>query len=206
MRVIGSALRSLQSMSARPVPRILQLIAILLCFPCFKASHLLFKVTYLLQQRRALLLSCYCGDLRREHHQHPRGERHHVGPRATGRRAEQHRHQRPRDGGDHQADRDEQQHGPAEQRGGGAPYLFGVDPRGSSISPVAMSTIILARWAKSRGRFLRAPSITSPCFILRALKSGFVSLDFTLTVASLGLGRTRLTASIARRSSRIATL
>ena len=65
-------------------------------------------------------------DLRREYHQHPRGERHHVRPRAPGRPAEQQRHQRPRDDRDHHADRDKQQHGPAEQRGGGLPHLLAV--------------------------------------------------------------------------------
>src|SRR6266699_3191907 len=72
-------------------------------------------------------------DLRREHHQHPRAERDHAGPRTARRPAEQQRHQRSREDRDHHADRDKQQHGPADQRGGGLPHLLAA--RG--LGPVA---------------------------------------------------------------------
>jgi hypothetical protein len=49
----------LKFVSERSPSKILKLVALLLSFPCFKASHLLFKFTYSLNQRRLRRL---CGE------------------------------------------------------------------------------------------------------------------------------------------------
>jgi hypothetical protein len=49
--------RFFQRVSERSPSKILKFIAVFLSFPCFKASHLFFKFTYSLQQRRLRLLA-----------------------------------------------------------------------------------------------------------------------------------------------------
>src|SRR6266550_5207234 len=61
MNWIGAACIRFQNISKGARPHFLQVIALLLSFPCFEVSHLLFKFAYLLQKRRALLLRRKCG-------------------------------------------------------------------------------------------------------------------------------------------------
>src|SRR5205085_112917 len=55
----GAAHRCLQSISKRAASDIGQLIPLLFCVPCFKASHFFFKLAYALQQR---LLRVACSE------------------------------------------------------------------------------------------------------------------------------------------------
>ena len=57
MNWFSGCFRWLQFVSNRTPSKILHLVAVLLSFPCFKASHFFFKLTYALQQRR-LRLAC----------------------------------------------------------------------------------------------------------------------------------------------------
>jgi len=59
MRRFAAAHRFLRDVSERPLPDILKFISLLLCFPCFEASHACFKLAYRLNQRRLRLL---CGE------------------------------------------------------------------------------------------------------------------------------------------------
>ena len=52
----GTAHAFFYSISKRPLPNVFKFIALLFCFPCFKAGNLCFKLAYLLNQRRALLI------------------------------------------------------------------------------------------------------------------------------------------------------
>src|SRR5438132_1521782 len=56
MRWFASAHRRLQAISNISVSRVNRHISLLLCFPCFHASHYFFKLACLLNQRRALLV------------------------------------------------------------------------------------------------------------------------------------------------------
>ena len=46
----------LQRIGDHPGPKLNKLVALLVCLPCFKASHFIFKVVYTLQQRKLLRL------------------------------------------------------------------------------------------------------------------------------------------------------
>jgi len=63
MRRFGAACIFFQRVSKNARSDLFEMVALLLSFPCFEASHLCFKVTYLVQKRRALLLCRKCSIL-----------------------------------------------------------------------------------------------------------------------------------------------
>jgi len=57
MRWFGAAHGFLHRVSQRPIPKLLQFVALLLTAPIFQASNFFFNLAYLLNERRAFLLS-----------------------------------------------------------------------------------------------------------------------------------------------------
>lgn len=60
MRRFCAAFFLLKNVSEGRIPNGLQFVALCLSFPCFKLSDFFFKLTYSLQQRRALILRGKC--------------------------------------------------------------------------------------------------------------------------------------------------
>src|SRR3990172_9559383 len=63
MRLFGALCLVFHAVDKNSRSNFLKLIALLLSFPCFKASNLFFKLAYLLNQRKALLQSRRCAAL-----------------------------------------------------------------------------------------------------------------------------------------------
>jgi hypothetical protein len=57
MNWFAAAHRFLKAISESSVPKIVQFVALLLCFPCFHASHFFFRIAYTLNQRKLIRLS-----------------------------------------------------------------------------------------------------------------------------------------------------
>ena len=63
MRWLGSLSVWINGVDKRPRPYLVQVVASLLSFPCFKLSNLCFKIAFRLQQRRLLALGSHCAVL-----------------------------------------------------------------------------------------------------------------------------------------------
>src|SRR6516225_158636 len=66
MKGFGIACIRLQHVGKGPGSNLLQLVSLLLSFPCFKASNFFFKIAYSLNQRRLFCLRIRQGGLHRE--------------------------------------------------------------------------------------------------------------------------------------------